>query len=139
MDLQILSDLRNSVRAAISARYKEVPVYTAELTNITADDGTNLSEFFTVFFSEGDEDRENVAMDSDAYETETRITVGYFNKHGEGNQSWLESEAGTIRQTVMDLNSGYNDKIQRAGWQYVPPLDGAVAGIYFHFAFSFKN
>ncbi len=139
MDLQVLSNLRASARGAIMAQYADKPVYTAEITNIADDEGNNVTEFFTVFFSEGEESQNDVAMDSDDYETETQITVGYFNIKGAINQSWLESEAGDIRQAVMNLNLLYGNKIKRGGWQYVPPIDGAIAGIYFHFGFSYKN
>ncbi len=141
MDLQILGNLRTAVRGAIKASYSETPVYTAEITSIVEDDGTNLPEFFTVFFAEGEESQERVAIDSDDYNTDTQIVVGYFNKKGETDQSFLESEAGTVREAVMNLNNlaAYKDKITRAGWQHIPPIDGAVAGIYFRFDFSFKN
>lgn len=141
MDLQILSNLREAVRGAIRAAYAEQPIYTAEITNITDEEGCNVSEFFTVFFSEADETQDGESLDSDTYRTDTQITVGYFNSAAETNQSWLDNEAGAIRNAVMNLNSvsAYQDNITRAGWQYVPPIDGATAGIYFRFDFSFSN
>jgi len=141
MKLQILADLRESVRGALKAEYPGVDIFTAEITSINNSEGETLDEFFTVFFSEGDETEEGESLDSDTYRTDTQITVGYFNKAAETNQSYLESEAESIREAVMSLNviQKYFDKITRAGWQYIPPVDGAISGIYFRFGFSFSN
>lgn len=141
MDFQVLSNLREAVRGAVRAAYPEQPIYTAELTSIVDEEDCNVSEFFTVFFSEGDETQDGESLDSDTYRTDAQITVGYFNSAAAANQSWLDNEAGTIRNAVMNLNSiaAYQDNITRAGWQYIPPIDGAIAGIYFRFDFSFSN
>ena len=141
MNLQILSNLRGSVRGALINQYAQIPVYTAEITNIDDGNGGSLDEFFTMFYTEGDETQDDEALDADTYRTETEFTVGYFNKSADVNQSFLDSEAQTIREAVMGLNvvAAYKDKITRAGWQYIPAGDGGIAGIYFRFGFSFSN
>lgn len=141
MNLQILSNLRGSVQGALKNQYAQIPVYTAEITCINNEDGTTIKEFFTLFYTEGDETQDDEALDADTYRTETEFTVGYFNKSADTNQSFLDSEAQTIREAVMGLNvvAAYKDKITRAGWQYIPAGDGGIAGIYFRFGFSFSN
>jgi hypothetical protein len=139
MDLQILSNLRSSVRAALIAAYPDTNVYTAEITSLVEEDDSNVVEFFTVFFSEGDETEEGENLDSETYRTNTVLTVGYFHEKAEHDQSWLDAEAGTIREAVMALNDVFEGDINRAGWQYSPSADGSVPGIYFRFDFSFKN
>jgi hypothetical protein len=141
MNLQILSNLRAAVRGALINQYAKIPIYTAEITNINNGDDVVIGEFFTMFYTEGDETQDDEALDADTYRTETEFTVGYFNKSADVNQSFLDSEAQTIREAVMGLNSlaAYKNKITRAGWQYIPAGDGAIAGIYFRFGFSFSN
>lgn len=142
MDLQILSNLREAVRVAIKTQYPAKDIFTAEITSVVDEqDGTVLDEFFTVFFSEGEETQELQAIDNLNYRTDTQITVGYFNKKGAENQSFLESEAKLIRKAVMALNETpvYKDKITRDGWQYVPAGEGGISGIYCRFGFSFSN
>lgn len=142
MDLQILSNLREAVRVAIKTQYPTKNIYTAEITSVVDQQtDTVLDEFFTVFFSEGEETQENQALDDVKYRTDTQITVGYFNKQGAINQSFLESEAKLIRNAVMALNETpvYEGGITRDGWQYVPAGDGGISGIYCRFGFSFSN
>jgi hypothetical protein len=139
MDLQILSNLRSSVRAALIAAYPDTDVYTAEITSLVDEDDSNVVEFFTVFFSEGDETEDGEDLDNEFYKTNTYLTVGYFNEKAERDQGWLDSEAGTIREEVMALDDVFIGDIKRDGWQYLPSADGSVPGIQFKFSVSYSN
>ena len=138
MDLQIISDLRAAVRAKLLESYSATPVYMAELTNInTGDDDENIDEFFTVFLGDGEEDQDGEDVDGSTYLSETQLTVGYFNDEGRGDQSVLDATASTVRALILELE--FAGDITRAGWKYIPPIDGATAGINFHFNVSFSN
>ncbi len=137
MDLQILSDLRTAVRDALIDAYGGAPVYTAEITNLDNGDDDNIEEFLTVFLGDGEEDSAGEDLDGETYRSDAQLTVGYFNEEGRINQSILDAQAGTIRPQILELP--FNGDITRAGWQYIPPIDGATAGIYFRFNVSFSN
>lgn len=139
MDLQILSDLRTSVRNALKAAYPTTDIYTAEITSLIEDDDSNVAEFFTVFFSEGDEVEDGEDLDDETYLTNTVLTVGYFHDKADRDQGWLDGEAGAIREAVMALDDVFAGDIGRAGWQYSPSADGSVPGIYFKFSVSYSN
>lgn len=137
MSLQILSDLRTAVRDRLRASYVDVPVYIAEITNLETDDEDNISEFMTVFFGDGDEDQTGEDLDGETYRSDSQLTVGYFNEEGRIDQSLLDAQAAIIRPLILDQS--FDGDITRAGWQYVPPIEGATAGIYFRFNISFSN
>lgn len=142
MDLGILSNLRLAVRDALAVQYPTTDIYTAEITSLIQDDDSNVSEFITVFFSDAEESQIDEMVDDEHYATSTTLTVGYFNERAMTDQSWLDSEAGTIRRAVMAFDSVFNGRkgdIDRAGWQYVPAAEGATPGIYFRFSVSFSN
>jgi hypothetical protein len=139
MDLQIISNLRTSVRNALKEAYPTTDIYTAELTSLVQEDDSNVVEFFTVFFSEGGETEDDEHLDDELYKTDTYLTVGYFHEKAERDQGWLDSEAGTIREAVMALDDVFVGDIKRDGWQYLPSADGSVPGIQFKFAVNYSN
>ena len=139
MDLQILSNLRSSVRNALKNAYPATDIYTAEITSLVQEDDSNVVEFFTVYFSEGDEVEDGEDLDDETYRTDTYLTVGYFHEKAERDQSWLDAEAGTIREAVMALDDVFAGDIKRDGWQYLPSADGSVPGIQFKFAVNYSN
>ncbi|MEY8247308.1 MAG: hypothetical protein RPT11_02905 [Bermanella sp.] len=137
MDLQILSDLRVSVRAALVQALPDVPLFSAELNSIDDGEGGNLEEFMTLFFADGDEDRSEQDLDGDSYRAQTLLTLGYFNEQARMDQALLDAQAAVLRPLLLAVPfAGY---ITRAGWQYVSPLDGATAGIYFRFDVTFSH
>ena len=137
MGLQILSDLRTAVCVALLAEFADVPVFIAEITSLSDDDDVNTSEFMTVFFGDGDEEQTGEDLDSETYRSDTQLTVGYFNEEGKIDQSVLDAQAAIIRPILLSLP--FTGDITRAGWQYVPPIEGATAGIYFRFNIRFSN
>ncbi|MCH2039906.1 MAG: hypothetical protein MK185_04690 [Saccharospirillaceae bacterium] len=139
MTLQPMINLRNAVKGALKAAYADRSVLTAELTSVVSDedDGVNLSEFFTVFFEDWDENEEDGDLDSDQYEVTTRLTVGYFNEAGGNDQSVLDGEAGRIREVIMDLP--IDGDIKRDGGEFKPSQDGSTPGVYFFFDVKFSN
>lgn len=139
MDLQIISNLRTSVRDALKTEYPNTDIYTAEITSLIQDDDSNVAKFLTVFFSEGDEVEEGEDLDDETYRTDTYLTVGYFYEKAERDQSLLDSEAGTIREAVMALDDVFSGGIKRDGWQYLPSADGSTPGIQFKFLVSYSN
>lgn len=139
MDLQIISNLRTSVRDALEIEYPDTDIYTAEITSLIKDDDSNADKFLTVFFSEGDEVEEGEDLDDETYRTDTYLTVGYFYEKAERDQSLLDAEAGTIREAVMALDDVFAGDIKRDGWQYLPSADGSVPGIQFKFAVNYSN
>lgn len=137
MDLQILSGLRTAVRDALLNAFADVPVFIAEITSLDDGDDGNISEFMTVFFGDGDEEQTGEDLDSETYRSDTQLTVGYFNEEGKIDQSVLDAQAAMIRPILLNLP--FAGDITRAGWQYVPPIEGATAGIYFRFNIRFSN
>lgn len=137
MNLQHVTALRAQVRSILESHYPGIDVYTAELTSIVGDDDVNVDEFMTVFLGDGEETQEDQNLDDETYRSVTQLTIGYFNDSAKLNQSILDDQAGVVRNIIMSLD--FDGDITRAGWNYVAPVEGATAGIYFRFDVSFSN
>lgn len=137
MNLETVINLRDTLKTRLQNQYSGVPVYTAEVTALMDATGVNVSEFITVFFTAGDETQDGEFIDGEQYKTSCALTVGYFNEAGSTDQSYLDSEAETIRTTVTE--TPFNGDILRNGWEYQPGVEGSTPGIYFRFNVEYSN
>lgn len=137
MNLENIINLRETLKTRLQGQYPGVPVYTAEITSVMDADGVNVNEFITVFFTSGDETQDEEFLDDEHYKTSCALTVGYFNDAGSIDQSYLDTEAESIRTVVME--TPFNGDISRNGWEYQPGAEGATPGIFFRFTVDYSN
>jgi seryl-tRNA(Sec) selenium transferase len=137
MNLTPASSLRSAVAAELASQFS-LPVFTADITSVVDTSGSNLVEFFTVYWGDASETEDNEVLDAITYRTDAALTVVYHNDLATSDQSILDVMAANVRLLVMDMANSDLD-IKRGGWQYLPGTDGATAGIVMRFDASYSN